>query len=158
MASFTASPNRSRSGQSDASTPRRRIADGTITNYKWDLKGSGKYETNTGSTPRTTSFSDRRHLHGRPAGHRQRRRRSSTATEQISVGSFPPVAHVSAIADARRHRPDGDAERGESSDQGSITDYKWDLEGSGNYETNTGSTPTMSNSFQNPSIHTVGVR
>ena len=46
----------------------------------------------------------------------------------------------------------------ESTDQGTITDYKWDLEGSGKYETDTGTTSTLSTSFKTVGLHTVGVQ
>ena len=41
---------------------------------------------------------------------------------------------------------------------GSITDYQWDLDGSGNYATDTGSSPTISTVFASLGPHNVGVR
>ena len=45
-----------------------------------------------------------------------------------------------------------------STDQGAITDYKWDLNGDGSYETDTGTTPTVTTNFQTVGAHTVGVQ
>ncbi len=41
-----------------------------------------------------------------------------------------------------------------STDQGTITGYKWDLEGKGTYETSTGTTPTHHHLFRRPSAIT----
>ena len=55
-ASFTASPNPASTGQSvsfngSGSTD----PDGTIAKYEWDLDGNGSYETDTGTTPTTST-------------------------------------------------------------------------------------------------------
>jgi PKD repeat protein len=56
VASFTASPNPAQAGQlvsfdgSASNDP-----DGTIAKYEWDLDGNGTYETNTGTTPTTST-------------------------------------------------------------------------------------------------------
>jgi hypothetical protein len=42
-------------------------------------------------------------------------------------------------------------------DGASIVDYKWDLEGTGNYSTDTGSTPTLTHSFSSAGSVTVGL-
>ncbi len=47
---------------------------GTITDYRWDLNGSGKYETDTGTQPDAHPCLERaRHLRGRPGDDRQQR-------------------------------------------------------------------------------------
>ncbi len=45
-----------------------------------------------------------------------------------------------------------------STDQGTITDYKWDLGGSGNFETDTATTPNLTTTFNTAGLHTVGVQ
>ena len=45
-----------------------------------------------------------------------------------------------------------------TSTNGAITDYKWDLDGSGNYATDTGSTATVSHAFTTPGMVKVGLK
>ena len=45
-----------------------------------------------------------------------------------------------------------------SAEGGTIADYKWDLNGNGNYETDTGTTPTITKTFSTPGSTTVGVQ
>ncbi len=47
---------------------------------------------------------------------------------------------------------------GSSDVHGPITDYRWDLNGSGKFETDSGSTPTVTTSFAAAGEHTVSVR
>ena len=75
-ASFTASPNPALTNATVSfNASASNDPDGTIAKYEWDLDGNGTYETNTGTTPTTTStYAIRRRPHDRPAGDRQRRR------------------------------------------------------------------------------------
>ena len=45
-----------------------------------------------------------------------------------------------------------------SSPSGTITDYKWDLDGSGNYATDTGTTATLTHTFTTPGSYTIGLK
>ncbi|MBS1845823.1 MAG: PKD domain-containing protein [Actinobacteria bacterium] len=55
VASFTATPNPVTAGTSVAfSAAGSSDPDGTITKYEWDLDGNGTYETNTGTTNKTS--------------------------------------------------------------------------------------------------------
>jgi hypothetical protein len=42
--------------------------------------------------------------------------------------------------------------------QGTITDYRWDLDGSGKYATDGGSSPTLTHAFASPGTYTVGLK
>ena len=56
QASFTASPNPvTTNAQVNFDASASSDPDGTIVKYEWDLDGNGSYETNTGTTPTTTS-------------------------------------------------------------------------------------------------------
>ena len=158
VAAFTASPNPPRAGQTvTLNGSSSHYGDGTITDYKWDLKGTGKYETNTGSTPTvTTSFPSAGTY---TVGLRVTDSDGATdyATEQISVGNFPPVAHLTVSPRPALTGQTVTLNASESTDQGTITDYKWDLGGTGKYETDTGATPKITTSFQSVGAHTVGV-
>ncbi|HEV7482624.1 MAG TPA: PKD domain-containing protein [Solirubrobacterales bacterium] len=45
-----------------------------------------------------------------------------------------------------------------SSPNGTVSDYAWDLDGNGSYETDTGTTASTSTSFSSPGAHSVGLR
>ncbi len=159
VASFTASPNPPRVSQTvTLNAAGSHYADGTITDYKWDLKGNGKYETDAGTKPTiTTSFA----ATGTYTVGLQVTDSDGAiddTTQQISVGNFPPVAHLTASPTLALTGQTVTLNASESTDQGTITNYKWDLEGSGKYETNTGTTPTVSTSFKTVGLHTVGVQ
>ena len=159
VASFTASPNPPRAGQTvTLNGSSSHYGNGTITNYKWDLKGTGKYETNTGSTPTvTTSFpSAGTYTVGLEVTDSDGA--SAHTTEQISVGNFPPVAHLAVSPSPALTGQTVTLNAGESTDQGTITDYKWDLNGTGKYETDTGTTSKITTSFPTVGAHTVGVQ
>ncbi len=159
VASFSVSPNPPRAGQTiTLNGSGSHYADGSIAKYEWDLNGDGTYETNTGSTPTTTtSFAS-------PGTYTVGLKVTDSdgavgyKTEQISVGSFPPVAHVNVSPNPALTGQTVTLNAGESTDQGTITDYKWDLDNSGNYATDTGSTPTVTTSFQTVGLHTIGVK
>ncbi|HUN79482.1 MAG TPA: PKD domain-containing protein [Solirubrobacteraceae bacterium] len=159
VAALTASPNPPRAGQTvTLNGSSSHYADGTITDYKWDLKGTGKYETNTGSTPTvTTSFpSPGTYTVGLEVTDSDGA--VDQVREQISVGNFPPNAKLTASPATALTGQTVALSAGESTDQGTITDYKWSLEGNGKFEKDTGTTPTLSTSFQTVGLHTVEVQ
>jgi PKD repeat protein len=159
VAAFTASPALPRAGQTvTLNGSGSHYADGTITDYKWDLKGNGKYETNTGSTPTvTTSFpSSGTYTVGLQVTDSDGA--VDEVREQIPVGAFPPSAKLKASPSTALTGQTVNISASESTDQGTITDYKWDLNESGKYETDTGTTPNVSTSFQTVGQHTVGVQ
>ena len=47
---------------------------------------------------------------------------------------------------------------GSTDSQGSITDYRWDLDGSGNYATDSGSSPTLTHAFTQPGTYVIGLQ
>ncbi len=133
-------------------------ANGTITKYEWDLNGDGTYETNTGATAKaTTSFATAgSHTVGLRVTDSDGA--TGTTTKQISVGSFPPVVNVTASPNPALTGTQVTFDASGSTDQGAITDYKWDLDNSGSFATDTGTTPKATSAFQSAGIHTVGVR
>ena len=133
-------------------------ASGSITKYEWDLNGDGTFETNTGTTPKaTTSFATPGTY---TVGLRVTDSDGATGqtTKQISVGSFPPVANLTASPNPVLTGQQVTIDASGSTDQGTITDYKWDLDNSGTFATDTGSTPKVTTAFQTAGVHTVGVR
>ena len=159
VASFTATPNPPRAGQSvTLNASGSHYADGSIVKYEWDLNGDGTYETNTGSSPTTTtSFAN-------PGTYTVGLRvtdsdgATGNTTKQIAVGNLPPVANVTVSPNPALTGQKVTLNASGSTDQGTITDYKWDLDNSGSFATDTGTTPMVSTSFQTPGVHTIGVK
>jgi PKD repeat protein len=160
-AGFTASPTRVGPGQSvtfDGSGSSD--SDGQIVDYQWDLDGSGKFATDTGSNPKlTTSFA-------KPGTYNVSLRvidngnASSTVTHSFTVGDDPPTAAFTFSPSplalvGQQVSFDGS---GSSDTIGTITDYKWDLDGSGSFATDTGTTPKTTFTYTSPGKYNVGLR
>jgi PKD repeat protein len=159
VASVTTTPNLPHAGQAvTLSGASSHYSGGSIVKYEWDLNNDGSYETKTGSTPTTsTSFAN-------PGTYTVGLRvtdsdgGTATTTKQIAVGTFPPSASVSVSPSPALTGQTVKLDASGSTDQGTITDYKWDLDNSGNFATDTGTNPVASTSFPTAGIHTVGVR
>src|SRR6185312_13795355 len=158
VASISPSPSKPHAGEAvtlDGSASH--YSGGTITKYEWDLDGNGSYDTSAGSTPNVkTSF---------PApgtytvGLRVTDSDGATgaATAKIEAGAFPPIAKVTASPSPALTGQSVTIDASGSTDQGAITDYKWDLDNSGTFATDTGSTSKVTTSFATPGQHTVGI-
>jgi PKD repeat protein len=159
VASFSNSPSLPRAGQSvTLNGSSSHYSGGSVVKYEWDLNGDGTYETSTGSSPTTaTSFAN-------PGTYAVGLRVTDSdggtgfTTKQISVGNFPPVAKVVASPSPAITGQTVTLDASGSTDQGTITDYKWDLDNSGSFATDTGATPTAHTSFQTVGPHPIGVR
>jgi subtilisin-like proprotein convertase family protein len=160
VAAIQATPSSPVSGQQvtfDASGSTHDPA-GSIANYSWDLDGSGNFATNTGTTAQvTTSFPSKG-----PVAVSVRVTddlgATATATTKVTVANAPPVASFTASAPAVTGQPvafDGTSSRDIDD---AIVDYKWDLDGSGRYATDTGSTPSASFTYSSAATVTVGLR
>lgn len=133
---------------------------GKIVDYQWDLDGSGTYATDTGSSPTlTTSLSklgtntiSLRVIDGGNA--------SATTTRTIVVGDTPPVAAFSTSPAQLAYVGQPVTFDGSSSTDpgGVITDYRWDLDGSGTFATDTSSTTTTQYTYSQPGVYTVSLR
>jgi hypothetical protein len=160
-AAFTATPSRVAPSQivkfdgSGSNDPQ-----GSIVDYQWDLDGSGKFATDTGSSPTlTTSFAN-------PGTYNISLRvidaggASATVTHSFIVGDDPPAAAFTfkpsplAIA-GQQVSFDGS---GSSDTVGTITDYKWDLDGSGQFATDTGNSPMTAFTYSTPGAYNVSLR
>ncbi len=156
-ASFTASPSPARPGQTVTfNASASSYSKGTIAKYEWDLKGTGKYETTTTSPTVTTSYSTEQTVN---VGLRVTDSNGGwgSTTQELKVGNFPPVAHVAVSPSVPLTGQKVSLNASGSTDQGAITDYKWDLSGSGEYTTDTGTTPTVSTYFNTAGVHNVGL-
>ena len=160
-ASFTASPARAAAGQNvtfDASASKD--PDGQIVDYQWDLDGSGKFATDTGSSPTlSTTFAT-------PGTYNVSVRviddgnASNAVTHAFVVGDDPPNAAFSVSPSplalvGQQVSFDGS---GSTDGFGTITDYKWDLDGSGQFTTDTGSTPRTAFTYTTPGTYMVSLQ
>jgi YD repeat-containing protein len=159
-ASFTATPNPALTNQTvsfDASGSTD--PDGTITNYKWDLDGDGTFETNTGSNPTTS----RSYAGNGPVSVKVRVTdndgSTNDATVALVVNNRPPTASLTATPNPALTNQTVSFDASASSDpDGTITNYKWDLDGNGTFETDTGTTATASRSYATSGTVLVQVR
>jgi PKD repeat protein len=158
-ATFTTSANPVRPGQSvtfDASGSTS--SDASITDYHWDLNGDGIYDTDTGTNPTLTTSFPTAGTYNVSLRVIDANTATATATRSLTVGNLPPIAKLSAAPNPALTGQTVTLNAAGSTDQGAITDYQWDLDGNGAYETDTGTTPTVTTSFQTVGTHTVGVQ
>jgi hypothetical protein len=157
-ASFTVSPNPAPTGQTVSfNASASNDPDGTIANYTWDLDGNGTFETDTGSTATVTrSYASAATVTvglrvTDNAGATGTITRNLVVTNRLPTASFtdspnPAVAgEVVSFNGSASSDPDG-----------SIVNYRWDLDGNGTLETDTGTTATVTRSYSSAS--TVAVR
>jgi PKD repeat protein len=159
-ASFTPSPNPALSGQavtfngSASSDP-----EGPIANYQWDLDGNGSFETDTGTTP-TTSYS-----YATPGTLTVKLRvtdsggAANDASRTLTIDNRPPTASFNVSPSPAVTGQNVIFNGSGSIDlDGTITNYKWDLDGNGSFEADTGTTSTASHSYDVPGTVTVKLR
>jgi PKD domain len=86
--------------------------------------------------------------------------RSQSATDSFTVDTQPPVAELIAAPNPALIGAIVTLDAGGSSDLagGPITAYQWDLDGNGTYETNTGTNPRTTVTFNHPGTFTIGLR
>jgi PKD repeat protein len=157
-AAFTISSNPARPGQSVTLDASGSTGSGAqIVDYAWDLNGDGVYETDTGSSPTLTHTFAEGSVN---VGLRviDANNSSNSTSRTLVVGNFPPNVKVKASPSSVITGQSVTLDASETTDQGAITDYRWDLDGSGKYATDTGTTPTTTTSFATAGSHTVGVQ
>src|SRR5205807_1921174 len=142
-ASFTASPNPALTGQTvafDASASSD--PNGPIADYKWDLDGNGSFETDTATnSTASTAYSSSGGLTV-PLRTIDNSGNSTTTTRSITIND-PPVASFTASPNPALTGQTVTYDASASNDpNGTITNYKWDLDGNGTFETDTGTKPT----------------
>jgi hypothetical protein len=159
-ASFTITPGTAKTGQtvtfngSGSSDP-----DGTISRYEWDLDGDGVYETDSGANPSVTktyategTYQPRMRVTDNQFG-------TDSQTHTLVIGSAPPVASFTMTPSSPLVGQTVQFDASGSSDpDGTITNYAWDLDGNGTFETNGGTSATTSRSYAAAGNVSVGLR
>jgi PKD repeat protein len=160
-AAFTTTPSRAGVGQNitfDASGSTD--SDGSIVDYQWDLDGSGKFATDTGSSPTLTKSFATAGTYKVSLRVIDNGNAAATVTHTVIVGDDPPTAAFTFSPSPMAvtgGKVTFDAS-GSSDTSGTITDYKWDLDGSGAFATDTATTPTASFTYTSPGSYNVGLR
>jgi YD repeat-containing protein len=159
-ASFTAAPNPVPTGtQVNFNASASSDPDGSVVKYEWDLDGNGSYETSTGATPTTSkTYASEGAL---TIGLRVTDDSGATGatTRIVTVQNHGPQASFTASPNPVPVGGTVNFDASGSSDpDGSIAKYEWDLDGNGSFETDTGTTPTTSHTYENPGDLEVGLR
>jgi dipeptidyl aminopeptidase/acylaminoacyl peptidase len=149
VARLTASPDSVPTGQSvNFSAAGSNDPAGFITIYKWDLDGNGSFETDTGtSTAVSRSYPSAGSVNASVMAI-DNDGLTSTASVGITVRNRAPRPFVAISPNpaetGKRVNFDGSAS---SDPDGTITSYRWDLDGNGSFETDTGTNPRTSRTY-----------
>jgi PKD repeat protein len=131
--------------------------DHKIVNYEWDLDGNGSFETHgitakiekkrfysTGTFTIRLRVTDAQGL-------------SRVVTHPVTIRKAPHAAISANVAVPLVGQQVTYSAAGSTGDP-AIASYQWDLDGNGTFETNTGTTPTASTSYQSAGDRTVRVK
>jgi YD repeat-containing protein len=130
--------------------------DGSITNYKWDLDGNGSFETDTGAVSSashtyTTAGTVTVRLRVTDSGGATGETSRIVTVNAVPAASFSITPDPAVTGQAVTFNASG------SNDiDGSIANYKWDLDGNGSFETDTGTVASVTSSY--PAVVTLTIR
>jgi PKD repeat protein len=159
-AAFNATPNPAPTGTAvayDASGSKD--SDGAVAKYEWDLDGNGTYETDTGTT--ASASSSYATAGNRTIGLRVTDDSGATATttQAVTITNRAPDPSFTISPNPVLSAVNTTLNASASTDpDGTIAKYEWDLDGNGTYETNAGTTASISRSFATSGEKTVGLR
>ena len=128
----------------------------TIVGYRFDLDGNGTFEHDNQGQPKLATTFDTPGEHKVAVQVRDSHGDTAVATATVVASNRPPIPAFNAPAIVK---PGATAtfDASPSSDpDGTITLYEWDLDGNGDFETNTGTTPTVSRVY--PTAGTVRIQ
>ena len=129
-----------------------------ISKYDWDTDGDGTFDVTTaGNSSRITTGYDSVGTRNVKVRVRDTHGLSAVASVNVVVHRVPTAAFIFAPSSAfvgEKVTFDGMP----SSDDGSIKDYEWDLNGDGTFETDTGTVPTTSRTYTTDAIVPVKLR
>lgn len=131
--------------------------DGTVASIDWDLDADGAYDDASGATA-TRSFA-RAGRYEVAARATDEAGLTATAQREVTIQNRAPVAVLatSPIAPQVGEHVQLDAS-GSRDPDGTIARYRWDLDGDGSHEIDTGASSIAETTYSTPGKHTVGVR
>ena len=144
----------------DASASSDAEAPGGIASYAWDFNGDGVTDQTT-TSPTTAftytslgSFSARLVVADSDDG-----QASPAAVQTVTVQNAPPVPRLTfSPAKPRPGQPVRFSAAGSRDPDGAVADYRWDLNGDGVFERDTGSVPRVSRRFAKVGSFRVGLQ
>jgi PKD repeat protein len=162
-ASFTATPStttRAQAVQFDGSASSDAEAPGGIASYHWDFDGDGNIDQTTAVPTVSHTYSSLGTFTAKLiVTDADDGLDSAPAAHSITVQNTAPVAQLSFSPAAPTTGETVSFSAAASSDpDGSIVHYRWDLDGNGTFEVDTGSSPTTSRSFPSAGSFPVGVQ
>jgi len=159
-ASFTATPNPVPTGTAvSLNAATSSDPDGTVVKYEWDLDGNGSYETNTGTTATTTKTFAAPGTFTVGLRVTDNLGLTATSSKTITVQNRAPVASFVATPNpVTVNTATGLNASGSTDPDGTVVKYEWNLDGNGNYELNTGATPTTTKTFTGSGDQSIGLR
>jgi subtilisin-like proprotein convertase family protein len=133
--------------------------DGTPVTYKWDLNNDGTFETDSGSVAsQTKSWST-------PGNYTVKVKVTdgdsawTVASRTVAVVNQLPVASVVVSGgEAIAGTPTTLDASGSTDPDGTVVHYQWDLDANGSFETDTGSTASVTRTYPNPATIPVKLR
>jgi hypothetical protein len=128
-----------------------------VGDYKWDLDGDGTYETN-GDAIVFKKFPVAGTYHiGLEITDADNSGLTDEVTHDLVVYNAPKAVIAAAPQVALLGQQVSFSAAGSTGD-GGVTDYSWDLDGNGTFETDTGTTPSASTAYQSLGQRKVSVR
>jgi PKD repeat protein len=131
--------------------------DASIKQHYWDLEGAG-FTVETGTAATLTHTFSEPGVYSVVLKVLDSEGQEDETTRTITVKSSITPSLTASPNPASLGQSVTFSAAGSTDVSGSITDYKWDTTGKGEYTTDTGSTPTFTTSFSTTGAHTVGVK
>ena len=149
VASFELSPGSVPTGQLvsfDGSGSTNRV--GGALDYKWDLDGDGAFETSTGANPTASRSYPRAARIDVGLMVTNFDGKTTVTSRSLTISNRPPTGFIATSPNPALTGQPVTFDASASSDpDGAITNYRWDLDGDGSFETNTGARPTATRSY-----------
>jgi hypothetical protein len=133
--------------------------DGVVDRYEWDLDGDGSFETDSGTTASASRSYERSGTYTVGLRVTDDDGDAGETTTQVAVRNREPVAAIDAIPGEAATGETVRFDASESTDpDGTVSNYEWDLDGDGGFETDTGSTAQAETAYPKSGDPTVTVR
>ncbi len=130
---------------------------GTIVRHEWDFDGDGFYERDTGAQPVTSHSFLTRGDHAIKLRVTDNDANISEIEDHVHVTARPTAAFTGSPSPAQAGQEVTFTSQSSDPD-GTIFNHRWDLDGDGTFETNTGPNPTAARTYSEPGTLAVALR